>query len=479
MFGRRVLQSLLGKMQWASRVVFGGRVFMRSCSDALSHVLHPGFHVSVSSPMRDDLRWWLQSATAHNGVVSLAPARVTHYLFIDACLSPVPCIGVFSAGAFLSLDAGQLLAMGLDPPAVTDDINVWECFAVLVAVMCFGVTMTPAIRELQAEVVTLQAGALADATKRNYAYYELWWVRFLLVFNLLAFVAAPTEAVVCLYVAFLARTNSYGSVKNCLKGLQRFLLERGWPGHFSRFWGLQQCLAGLRRASKAVQRKLPITPFILMRVLRVVCVTSPVELMVFAAMLIAFAAFLRKANVCAASRSLSHVQRSLLRRDVVVDRAQYCLFVTLRFMKNSQYQDSTHTVVVAGRKGHPLDPVAWWCTYVALVPAPQEAAAFGYTSEGVYVPLVHTEFVTWVKRLLSCAGFDSSQYAGHSFRRGAATFSFLVGLPDLLVKEMGAWRSQVYQVYMDMSLSQKLSVHSTWFDAMAAGQLGGELVPPS
>uniref|UniRef100_A0A383WC58 Tyr recombinase domain-containing protein n=1 Tax=Tetradesmus obliquus TaxID=3088 RepID=A0A383WC58_TETOB len=171
--------------------------------------------------------------------------------------------------------------------------------------------------------------------------------------------------------------------------------------------------------------------------------------------------------------SLSHVQRSLLRRDVVVDRAQYCLFVTLQFMRNSQYQDSTHTVVVAGRKGHPLDPVAWWCLYVALVPAPQEAAAFGYTSEGVYVPLVHTEFITWVKRLLSRASFDSSKYAGHSFRRGAATFSFLVGLPDLLVKEMGAWRSQVYQVYMDLSLSQKLSVHSTWFDAMAAGQLGG------
>jgi hypothetical protein len=158
--------------------------------------------------------------------------------------------------------------------------------------------MTPAIRELQAEVVALQAGTLADSTKRSYAYYELWWVRFLLVFNLLAFVAAPTEAVVCLFVAFLARTNSYGSVKNCLKGLQRFLLERGWSGHFSSFWGLQQCLAGLRRASKAVQRKLPITPLILLRVLCVLEVASPVERMIFTAMLVAFGAFLRKANVC-------------------------------------------------------------------------------------------------------------------------------------------------------------------------------------
>jgi hypothetical protein len=146
-------------------------------------------------------------------------------------------------------------------------------------------------------------------------------------------------------------------------------------------------------------------------------------------------------------------------------------------MKNSQFGESTHTVVVAGMEGHPLDPVKWWADYVAAVPAPPEAAAFGYMSGGVYVPMVHTEFVRWVKALLLRAGFDASQYAGHSFRRGAAAYSFLVGLPELLVKELGAWRSQVYQVYMDLSLSQKLQVHRRWFSAMGAGQLGAELLP--
>lgn len=90
--------------------------------------------------------------------------------------------------------------------------------------------------------------------------------------------------------------------------------------------------------------------------------------------------------------------------------------------------------------------------------------------------MVHTEFVRWVKALLTRAGFDAARYAGHSFRRGAASFSFLVGLPELLVKELGAWRSQAYQVYMDLSLYQKLQVHRRWFAAMAAGQLGAELL---
>lgn len=338
-------------------------------------------------------------------------------------------------------------------------------------------TVTPALSRLQAELVGLQAGALAESTRAKYAQYELYWVRFLLVFGLLSFLVQPTEAIVSLYVAFLARSASYGTVKNYLQGLQRFLLDRGWRGHFSEWRGLQQALVGLRRQAKEVQRKLPITPYILLRVVQVLDPSSAVELMVFTAMLVAFGAFLRKANVCAASRSLSHVQRTLLRKDVVIDLQRYCLHVTLRFMKNSQFGESTHTVVVAGHKGHPLDPVRWWCDYVARVPAAPQAAAFGFMSGDRYVPMVHTEFVRWVKDLLTRAGFDASEFAGHSFRRGAATFSFLVGLPELLIKELGAWRSQVYQVYMDLSVSQKLQVHRAWFAAMGAGQLGAELLP--
>jgi hypothetical protein len=137
-------------------------------------------------------------------------------------------------------------------------------------------------------------------------------------------------------------------------------------------------------------------------------------------------------------------------------------------MKNSHTQESSHTVVVAGRRGHLLDPVWSWQSYVTRVTAPPSAAAFGYVVSGKYVPLVHTEFVKWVKALIARAGFDSSKYSGHSFRRGAASFSFLVLVPAFLIKQMGAWRSQVYQVYLDLSLAQKLAVHLQWFNFMAS-----------
>jgi hypothetical protein len=58
-----------------------------------------------------------------------------------------------------------------------------------------------------------------------------------------------------------------------------------------------------------------------------------------------------------------------------------------------QFGDSTHTDVVEGQQGYPLDPVRCWCKYVAQVPAPPEAAAFRYMSDGRYTPIMHTESV--------------------------------------------------------------------------------------
>jgi hypothetical protein len=132
------LQALVGKMQWASKVVYGGRVFQRSLIDGIAQVQHPGQHVTLDAAMCADLRWWLSDAAAQNGVLSMAPGGRTHYLHTDACLSPVPSIGIFADGAFFSLAVQQLQGLGLQLPPADADINVWECFALLVAVWLLG-----------------------------------------------------------------------------------------------------------------------------------------------------------------------------------------------------------------------------------------------------------------------------------------------------------------------------------------------------
>ena len=142
--GRKQLQRLVRRMQWAAKVVYGGGVFMRSLLDGLSTVLHHGHHVTLSSLMWADLRWWLEHAALHNGRVSLAPAATTFFVYTDACcvphaqgLSPIPSIGVLCAGAFVSLSGASLEVLGLPLPTEGADINVWECFVVLATVQLF------------------------------------------------------------------------------------------------------------------------------------------------------------------------------------------------------------------------------------------------------------------------------------------------------------------------------------------------------
>ena len=62
--------------------------------------------------------------------------------------------------------------------------------------------------------------------------------------------------------------------------------------------------------------------------------------------------------------------------------------------------------------------------------------------------LTRDRFVTAVRAALDQAGVNSSLYAGHSFRIGAATTAAQRGIPDSLIKTLGRWQSAAYTVYI-------------------------------
>ena len=73
-------------------------------------------------------------------------------------------------------------------------------------------------------------------------------------------------------------------------------------------------------------------------------------------------------------------------------------------------------------------------------------------------PLTRDRFVSALQRALADAGIDSSLYAGHSFRVGAATTAALQGLQDSLIKTLGRWESSAYQIYIRTPRSTLISV---------------------
>ena len=62
--------------------------------------------------------------------------------------------------------------------------------------------------------------------------------------------------------------------------------------------------------------------------------------------------------------------------------------------------------------------------------------------------LTRESFVRGVRKALEEAGYAGKDYAGHSFRIGAATTAARCGLQDSLIKTLGRWESSAYTLYI-------------------------------
>ena len=72
-------------------------------------------------------------------------------------------------------------------------------------------------------------------------------------------------------------------------------------------------------------------------------------------------------------------------------------------------------------------------------------------------PLKWQQFSSSVQSIWNRAGYSGS-YSGHSFHIGAATTATVQGVLDHLVKTLGRWSSNLYQIYIRTSLSSIVGV---------------------
>ena len=65
-------------------------------------------------------------------------------------------------------------------------------------------------------------------------------------------------------------------------------------------------------------------------------------------------------------------------------------------------------------------------------------------------------FISKLRDHLTTMGIDPQSYAGHSFRRGGASFAYQSGVPVKLIKALGDWRSDTILIYLTMPLTIRL-----------------------
>ena len=93
---KRQLQSLAGKLNYASRVVRGGRTFLRRLLNAINALRLPCHKARIRGPLLDDIRWWSSFISRFNGTAACVSATEACSVLTDAC--------PMSGGAFCSGD---------------------------------------------------------------------------------------------------------------------------------------------------------------------------------------------------------------------------------------------------------------------------------------------------------------------------------------------------------------------------------------
>ncbi|CAG2193184.1 unnamed protein product [Mytilus edulis] len=122
---KKQLQSLAGKLNWASSVVHGGRVFLRRIIDGITKLKHDWHKMRLGGDILHDIHWWYNFMSTFNGKSLLLNTDPVTSVYTDACKT--------GAGGIFGTDWFYVNWKEDFPFAQSLHINEQEAFAVALA----------------------------------------------------------------------------------------------------------------------------------------------------------------------------------------------------------------------------------------------------------------------------------------------------------------------------------------------------------
>lgn len=309
--------------------------------------------------------------------------------------------------------------------------------------------------QLDSEVLAFRAQSFAHSTKASYRSHRKSYIEFCLFLGYKPVPASPE--LICRYAAFLARRLSANSIPKYLNVIRLISLEEGLPNPLQGNWRLTSLMNGIKRVKgTSVARKMPITPDVLLRIHHHLNLSSTLDASLWVACLILFFGLLRKGNVLPPSQAGFLPDRHLRRQDFYLH--SWGVEVKLRWSKTIQFRQRVLSIPLPFLPlGHPLCPVSALLNYFQLTKgADPQGPALTFTNSGEVEPLTYPKFVKCLRVVLKQLGLDPQQYAGHSFRRGGATWALHTGLPGDIIQILGDWKSDAYKQYLVVPLKSKV-----------------------
>jgi len=341
------------------------------------------------------------------------------------------------------------------------------------------IALRKALRKRTAEV---QARMHSDNTRRTYGSGVLQFALFLsAVYSQLVarhdVASLASDQLLAEFVVFQSSTCGPGTLKVYLYAIRAYVMAVGlefrpWPSRYP----VYSAMMGLKRiCGDAVTRKLAVTPKMLLQFVAVMNMHLFNDVMMWAAMLVAFFGLFRKDNITVGKAGAFNPRANLTVGDIQC-RADGSIWVRVAHSKTIQFQERCHLVPLVAMPGHPLCPVAAvkkvLALHVALGSGPQTALFLWKTPGARAVrPMTHGVFVTGFKQLVKLLGLDWTKFSGHSFRRGGATFCFNLGVDPNLIKMLGDWKSDAYLLYEETTETRRTALPEAMARAISAGIL--------
>jgi len=246
---------------------------------------------------------------------------------------------------------------------------------------------------------------------------------------------------------------------NYLVAVQDLHRELNFPLHINKMHRLQKVLTGIKHLAPSRRRdRFPITTQILTVIhnyLRPALSTNLDHIMLWAAFTLAFFAFL-----CASEFSCNgpfNPEVHLTSQDVTFHPDMQCpslMWVRIKQSKTNPFcQGCTLTIA---KSTSPICSVMAMKDYILQAQPPASCPLFTFSQSGSW--LTHSSLTKELRFILQQCGFLSNNFYFHSFRIGAATSAAAAGIPAWLIKVLGRWSSDCYELYIKTPQSTILTV---------------------
>lgn len=299
--------------------------------------------------------------------------------------------------------------------------------------------------------------SLANSSRRTYGAAQKSYISFCEAIG--AQPVPASEQLLILFVAEASQKVCYSTIRTYLAAVRHMHIARGYKDPLKGALQLELVLRGAKRQKPRSQdSRLPITTWILLKIKKVLQ-RDPHNwdnIMLWAAVTMAFFAFLRSGELTVDSLDSFDPEWHLTPRDIAVDDVNSPSLLRVHVKGSKTDQTRVGVELFVGRTDNELCPVAAILAYVAI--RGQEDGPFFLLSTGK--PLSRQVLVKMLKESLVEAGMDCSRFSGHSFRIGAATTALANGVSDATIQTLGRWASESYKRYIRIPRNELAGISS-------------------